>query len=737
MPSAHTGPADSFGCSYELTFPSNLAIQPVIAWLYALSGTLPPGLVRLWGAPTTVLELWATGDGRDIRYHLTPPAAYADYLVSQLRTLVPGTRAVPAAGEPDRRTWTRVVELGMRAPRRTLRIIDPESVAASLLAAVQRVALRSGDALLYQWVIRPAIPQRPPRPPLRSDGQARDPFTARVVPRSAKNRVADQRAKLGGATYLCVLRIGVRTSTGTDARDLLSALRAALRSTQTADNAFYARLLPQHLARRRLARQQRPFFFPIHLTATELAALALPIGTPQVAGLPRARTRQLPATGAIPSQGGPMVMRSDWPGDMRRLCITPADLTTHLMIAGRTGTGKTSLMCSIAEQLIQNDYGIVLIETKGDADETLFHEVLQRIPSHRVNDCVIVDVSDEQYAAGYTMLDDGNPQVAVEHLCALFEHLYRDTRGVYVREALYHGLLTLIARPGYSFVDLVPLLSPRDQVEEAWRDELVVAVDDPEVRDFWRRFRERPDQRHFVQPVLDRVWQLNARSEIRRIIGQSRSSFSLRNVLQQHKVLLFNLSGVGETTATLAGSLLVSSLWTAIKAARVDRPNFIFLDEWASLLDLPTSMDELLMRARGYQHGLVLATQGVAGLPTAVRGAALTNAASQIVFAGGSDDARLFAREFGGGLTEDEFRTLGRFQVIARLAAGGETHRPVTGTTEPPKMPTGLAAQVRAASRQRYSRPVAEVEQEIRQRRQPTEPPPPKRRPTIGKQEWR
>lgn len=725
------------GRSYDLTFPSGLTVKEVVAWLYALSGTLPSGLSRLWGAPTTVFELWATGDGRGFRYCLTAPWTYADYLVGQLRTLVPGTRVVPVTDESERWQWTRAVELGMRAPSRTLRIVEPESVSTSLLAAVQGVALRPGDTLLYQWVIRPAVPEHPPQPLRRGEARSSGPFGSLMSQLPTKDQIADQRAKLDGVTFLGVLRIGVRTVTTARAGELLDAVRAALLSTQTAANTLHARFVSQRRVRQRLAMQHAPFLFPIHLTATELASLlAWPLGVPQVAGLPRARTRQLPATGAIPSRGGPIVMYSDFPGDERRLCITPADLCTHVMVAGRTGTGKTTLMCSMAEQLIRNDYGLVLIETKGDTDETLFHELLKRIPPHRVNDCIIVDVSDEDFAAGYNLLDDGNPRIAVEQLCALFEHLYRDTRSVYVREVLYHCLLTLIARPGYSFVDLVPLLSPRDGTEEAWRDQLVASVSDPEVQGFWRRFRERPDQTRFVQPVLDRVWQLNARPEIRRIVGQSRSSFSLRAALQQHKILLFNLSGVGEATATLAGSLLTNSLWAAIKAARVDRPNFVFLDEWASLLDLPVPMDELLARARGYQHGLVLATQHVSGLPVEVRGAALTNAASAIIFAGGSDDARLFAREFGGGLTEDEFRTLSRFQVIARLAAGGETHGPVTGITVPPRGPTGIAAEVRAASRQHYSRPVAEVEQEIRQRRQPTEPPR-KQKPKIGKQEWR
>jgi hypothetical protein len=107
----------------------------------------------------------------------------------------------------------------------------------------------------------------------------------------------------------------------------------------------------------------------------------------------------------------------------------------------------------------------------------------------------------------------------------------------------------------------------------------------------------RAQQDRYVQPVMDRIWQLNARKEIRNIIGQSRSSFTMSEVLAGNKILLVNLSGIGEATAGLAGALFMNAIWNATKATPVQRPNFLFLDEFATLLDLPVGTADLLARA--------------------------------------------------------------------------------------------------------------------------------------------
>ena len=165
----------------------------------------------------------------------------------------------------------------------------------------------------------------------------------------------------------------------------------------------------------------------------------------------------------------------------------------------------------------------------------------------------------------------------MEELCQLFEHLYPDMRrGIWARAALYRGLSTLVTRPGMTFIDLVPLLSrtSRTQTEELWRDELIAEVTDPELARFWERFDSLSwaQQENYAAPVLDRVWQLNERPDVRNIIGQSVSSFSMREAIRQRKILLINLSGLGVETGRLAGTLLLNAIWSAVRVVRPIRP---------------------------------------------------------------------------------------------------------------------------------------------------------------------
>lgn len=718
--------------TFTLAFPSDLEIKQVNAWLVAMAGLLRTRSGGFGGRPSIVFELWA--DARGITYRLKLPPSSADYAATQLRTLVPGVRVTPERTSP-KHGWVDAIEFGQSNPNGTLRIPNPESLSGSLLASVQ--GLKASEAILMQWVVVPAANVvLPDKKAARSSGNgARDMFV--ISEPGSDSELDDRRSKLATPNMLAVCRVGARATKDARASHLLANVQAAMASVSSPHNRMKKRVV-WNKARllERLEYASGQFRYPMQVSLTELAAcLAWPIGQPYVAGLPRGGTRHLPATGDIPKSGGPVIMTSDFPGAERRLCITPHDLCMHAIAVGSPGTGKTNLLTNMARELLDKGHGVICIETKGDTDQALSYELIQRIPEHRVDDVIIVDVADSKYATGYNLLMDGNPRIAVEQLCALFEHLYRDTRGVWTREVLYFGLMTLISQPGYTFADLASLLSPRNRVETAWRDELLAGLTDSECQDFWQRFKEQPksQQERFVAPVLDRIWQLN-RSEIRRIIGQSKSSFNMREVLEQNKILLINLSGVGEATAELAGTLFVNSLWSAIRSSKVKRPNFLFLDEFAALMDLPVKMDEVLARSRGYQCGMVLATQHLSQLPLEMRSAVISNARTKICFQGGGEDARLFSREFGFGLSEGDFKNLERYQAIARLVAEGRVSSPVTGTTLPPSKPTGLGGLVRWKARKRYSRPVAEIEAEIRERRKPKAEPP--KKPKVGPQEW-
>jgi len=202
--------------TYRLSFPTELSEASMTAWIRAISGTLRFGSTRLVGVPTVAFELWATNEG--IVHRMKVPWQHADYVISQLRSLVPGIRVTPEDEWP-RRTWTKAVEVSLTRSTRPLRIYAASDVAASLLASVQ--ALDAGETVLMQWVVTPAIPR--PLPIHRQTHS--DHVTYRhLINGSLANR-DEIRDRRGGSSWRATMgalsRGGVRGPAGPPAQEVL------------------------------------------------------------------------------------------------------------------------------------------------------------------------------------------------------------------------------------------------------------------------------------------------------------------------------------------------------------------------------------------------------------------------------------------------------------------------------------------------------------------------------------
>jgi hypothetical protein len=724
---------------YLLRFPVDLDAMQVTAWLHSLSGLLPGGLGRLWGAPTVVLELRSSAE-HGFQYRLIAPRTCADYVVGQLRVQLPGVRVTPEQGAlmafaVTSSAWSRVVELGTRQLDRSLRV-EAAPLVSTLLASLQGFALHRGETILMQWIIRPAVPEAPP--PQQTARPVRVGLLSVSPHVPVKDALADRRAKLSSVNFMAVLRVGVKAASDVRADRLLGQVRAALKSTGTAANGLYVRTAPQSHLRRALDTAKVPVMFHMQLTAAELTGLlAWPIGSPSVAGLPQARSRHLPPSGEIP-RSGLVVAQSNFPGVTRPLALSYGEVCKHLHVVGPIGSGKTVVLGNLVAQAMRHGNPVIVMERKGD----LFRAALDAVPSSRLDDVIVMDMTDE-HSVGYNLLSEGNPRLAVEEICQLFEYLYPDMRrGIWARAALHRGLMTLITRPGSSFIDLVPLLSPgaRSDVEQQWRDELIAEVTDPELKRFWERFDglSTAQQENYGAPILDRVWQLNERPEIRNVIGQSESSFTMREAIRSCKVLLVNLGGLGAETGRLAGTLLLNAIWSAVRSGACDpaKPTFLFLDEFQDFLNLPVDPESMLVQARSFGLAMVLAHQHLEQLPEGIRSAVLANARSKVVFQTTYDDARVFAREFGRSVTDEDFMNLGRFEILCRFATGEGISAPVSAVTLKPVASTALTDEAQERSRMRYGRDPADIAADIVRRRTPRKPPVPKKRPRLGGTTW-
>jgi hypothetical protein len=480
--------------------------------------------------------------------------------------------------------------------------------------------------------------------------------------------------------------------------------------------------------------------YPAKLTASDLSALlAWPVGSPNIAGLPRGRTRHLPATEAVPREGA-VIGRSTFPGDERPIAFFAHFRNQHTAIMGGTGTGKTTVMTNLAAYDMEAGHGVVIVDPKGD----LFEAALDRVPRHRLNDVIIIDLGDTNFPVSFNLLLDGSPERAVSQIIKVFEARYPDMRrGIWAPAGFFRGLTTLAQWPGAAFPDIVPLLSPTwaSESEAAWREEVMRSVRDENMAAFWQRYlKEGGRQDNYAAPVIDRAWQFNERRALRNIIGQSRSTFDMADVAAGRKLLFVNLAGdVDEEAAKLLGSLILNSFWNAARN-RTDRstPTFIYIDEFADFMHLPVSFEEMLAKLRSTNTGMILAHQDLGQVRKRpdLMSTLMTNTKNKIMFTMSKDDARVMAAELGGRVSDQDLQYLGQFEVIARLMTDQGLSDPLTARTFDYTPSLRSADAVRARSRLNYGRPVDQVEAEIRTRRR-VRPSTPRRRPTIGEEEWK
>ncbi|OCC09535.1 AAA-like domain protein [Streptomyces sp. PTY087I2] len=701
--------------SFHLSFPANLEADAISTWLRSVSGTLLTGPRRLLGVPSLVFEVRADEFG--ISYRLRAPGGLADFVVPQLRSLIPGSTATPAGEEEPLDQWTAAVELGQQDPRRGLGVVSAEGLSTSILASLQ--GLRGGEAVLLQWVVSPALRERSPAPPrkrehgviglLQGDGRW--------------DEITDRRDKLSEPNFLALLRVAVKAANQDEAGRLLGRVRTSLSGAGTASNRLKKRVgLPSRIVQR-VQSAEAPTLFPMQLAASELAALlAWPLGSPHVAGLPGRRTRQLVAAASIPRRGR-VIGRSNFPGAERLVALDYVESAKHLHVVGPTGSGKTVLLANLIAQDMEAGRGIILIESKGD----LFAEALARVPEHRVKDVVLLDVTDTKNPVGFNILQ-GSPYVVAADMQRLFDHLYpQDARGVRVRQGFYHLVLTLMMTTGITekltFADIQPLAVPTATQQE-FSDRVIEGVSEvEELASWWADIRAMPKSKRdfYFKPLMDRTWQLTSRRSLRNIIGQSMSTVDIRTIIRKEKILLVNLGQAveGKDTAGLLGSLLLNSVWSTVQggAANPARPTMLYLDEFQDFLALPIAPADMFAQARSLGLAMTVAHQYLGQLGRELQDATDANARSKIAFQSSGDEAKNLARGFGGSVTEDDIIHLGRFEVIAKLATHSGVSAPLTAVTQLPVEETGFADEARAHSQETYGRPVSAVEAEIQQRR--------------------
>lgn len=400
------------------------------------------------------------------------------------------------------------------------------------------------------------------------------------------------------------------------------------------------------------------------------------------------------------------------PANSQKLSISPEDSLEHTILLGPTGSGKSTAMLNLILSDINAGRSVLVIDPKAD----LVTSILERIPTSRADDVVVIDPSDDNPVGFNPLTLPGNPTLMADAILAVFKEIFSDSWGVRSQDVLSAALLTLIEVDRASLLWLPPLLT-----DENFRHNITKDVKDKiTLKPFWSTFDNlRPAEREqWVAPVLNKMRQFLFRPGLRGILGQSNPKFQLMDLFSQRKIVLvpLNRGTVGAESARLLGSLVVGLTWTlALSRANVapERRHLVslYIDELQDYLTLPTDLSDALAQARGLGVGITMAHQYRAQLPYEIRAGIDANARNKIIFGLNASDAREIAT-MAPGLEALDFMLLPRYQIYTNFMSGGRQTGWIQGKTIPAPPALHTAVEIKARSQTRYGRSSGEVEAE-------------------------
>ena len=438
----------------------------------------------------------------------------------------------------------------------------------------------------------------------------------------------------------------------------------------------------------------------------------------------RAKTAAAPTE--LPSDGT-LLGKNIHRNTERDIFITPEDRLRHFYIIGQTGTGKTTLMKNMIVQDIMQGNGVCMIDPHG----TDIEDVVAAVPPERVEDIIYFDPSRQDRVVGLNMLeyDTAKPEqktFVVNELFSIFQKLYAATpeaMGPMFEQYFRNATLLVMEHPesGNTLMDI-----SRVMADAAYRKLKLQHATNPVVVQFWQEIATKAggeaSLQNIVPYIVSKFDVFTANDYVRPIIGQQKSSFNFRQIMDERKILLVNLSKgrLGDINANLIGMILVGKLLMAA-LSRVDDPSkgfapfYLHMDEFQNVST--DSISAILSEARKYKLGLTIAHQYMAQLDPSIKDSVFGNVGSVTAFRVGSDDAQVLESQFAPVFTASDLLNVPNRNAYVRILANGTPTRPFSIQTLPPSVPYVAEVPERiAASALRYGRPLVDIERDIRDR---------------------
>src|SRR6266481_2440769 len=366
-----------------------------------------------------------------------------------------------------------------------------------------------------------------------------------------------------------------------------------------------------------------------------------------------------------------------------RFGIKQADRLSHMYIIGKTGTGKSTLLETLALQDITAGRGMMLIDPHGDLAE----RVAKAVPAHRRQDVIYFNVPDPTQPFGYNPLKhvrEDKISLAASGLMEAFKKMWPDAWGVRMEHVLRNTLLTLLEQPEATLGDVLRLLD-----DKSFRSAAVARIRNEQVRQFWITEYDHYPPRlraEAIAPIQNKVGAYLADPTLRRILTNPEKPLQIRRIMDAGKILIVNLSRgqLGEDTTSLLGALLITTVaLAAFSRAEITeserRPFFVYRDEFQSFTT--RSLATMTAELRKYGIGVIAGHQYLTQVEPEVIDAVLGNAGTIICFRLGPRDAAAMAGEFEPKLQATDLVNLPNHEIYLKLMIDGAPSQPFSGDT--------------------------------------------------------
>ena len=400
-----------------------------------------------------------------------------------------------------------------------------------------------------------------------------------------------------------------------------------------------------------------------------------------------------------------------------------SDRSRHVNIIGQTGEGKSGLLELFALSDIYHNQGYAIIDPHGD----FAIENMKFIPEARLDDVVYFNPADVEHPIGFNPLEVTNPaqkSTISSEVIGVLKRMFGDSWGPRLEYILRYTILALLDRPEPTMLDITRMLT-----DKKFRKETIGYCNDVVVRQFWNvEFASWSEkfQTEAIAPVLNKVGAFTANPIIRNIIGQTHSSFNIRQIMDEGKILVVNLSKglIGEDNAGILGSFLVTKIQLAAMS-RSDildihdrRPFYLYVDEFQNFAT--DSFATILSEARKYGLNLTVANQYISQMEPTVRDAVFGNVGTMISFRVSPDDSPILAKQFEPQFEENDLTQMHNRNFIINMVINGEKAPAFSATTlNLPEAKRSHLSRIIEHSRELYSQSRQTVEDTINERIHP------------------